>query len=332
MSSDHSPREFTQSFFEIRNRICFELRGPDALRYLNGQVSIDVSRLKPAEARPACLLTAKGKLCAPLFIWRSGDSFLIEAPAELAESLQARLERYIIADDVELLPAEIPSTLYHILPCAPSPTLASQPAKEGGTGVPPVIDTNARNLPNPHPTNPPPVNEVNQVKEVPLTIPRLNLLGCDTTEKPTRLPELSANEIELLRILNGVPLWGRELSEDTLPQEARLEDRSVDFDKGCYVGQETVSRLKSVGRVNKRLHGFLGTFDATAAAPVFLRAPGNPATTAGQLTSWAPYFDVAQTAALGYLNRQFENLPRLEVADETGRTLGEVERREFPIQ
>jgi len=322
----------TQGFFEVLDRVRFELRGPDALRYLNGQVSIDVSRLKPAEARPACLLTAKGKLCAPLFIWRSGDSFLVEAPAELADSLQARLERYIIADDVELLPAEIPSPLYHILPCAPSPTLASQPAKEGSTGVPPVIDTNARNLPDPHPTNPPPVNEVNQVKEVPLAIPRLNLVGCDSTEKPTHLPELSVPEIELLRILNGVPLWGRELSEDTLPQEARLETHAVDFDKGCYVGQETVSRLKSVGRVNKRLHCFLGPFEAPSSARVFLRPPGESQTTAGHLTSWARHFDMARTAALGYLNRQFENLPRFEVADESGRVLGEVELREFPIQ
>ncbi|MFM8365076.1 MAG: hypothetical protein ACKOAS_07980, partial [Verrucomicrobiota bacterium] len=132
-------------FFEVRDRIRFELRGPDAQRYLNGQASIDVSRLKPAEARPACLLTAKGKLCAPVFIWRqSPDSFLIEAPAELAESLQARLERYIIADNVELLPAEIPSPLYHILPPAPSPA----PAHPGGT-------TSVSSAPPPHLTAPP---------------------------------------------------------------------------------------------------------------------------------------------------------------------------------
>jgi folate-binding protein YgfZ len=128
-----------------------------------------------------------------------------------------------------------------------------------------------------------------------------------------------------------VPIWGRELSEDTLPQEARLEDHAVDFDKGCYVGQETVSRLKSVGRVNKRLHGFLGSLELPSGVPLFLRLPGEPATMAGTLTSHARHFDMAQTAALGYLKRQFESLPRFEVADETGCTLGEVERREFPI-
>jgi hypothetical protein len=86
-----------------------------------------------------------------------------------------------------------------------------------------------------------------------------------------------------------------------------------------------------VGRVNKRLHGFLGSFELPAGVPLFLRSLGDPATTAGQITSHARHFDIAQTAALGYLNRQFEDLERFGVSDEQGRPLGEVERRAFPI-
>jgi folate-binding protein YgfZ len=276
-----------EGFFAITSRVRFQLRGHDAVRYLNGQVSIDITRLAPNQARPACLLTAKGKLCAPLQVWRSGDSLVVEGPAELEETLQARLERYIIADDVELRPLPLPEPLYHIL---------------------------SANTPANH-----------------LAIHRLGHPGFDSKEKPAGFHKFSSEEIELLRILHGVPLWGRELTEDTLPQEARLEERGVDFDKGCYVGQETVSRLKSVGRVNKRLHGFLGSLELPAAVPLFLHPPGEPATTACVITSHARHFDMAQTAALGYLNRQFENLPRFEVADETGREFGEIERREFPI-
>ena len=292
-------------YFQVTNRVRFELRGPDAVRYLNGQVSIDIPRLTPGKARPACLLTAKGKLCAPLQVWRSNDSLVVEGPAELAENIPARLERYIIADDVELLPIPLPQPLYHII------ALAQPKAQEG-----PACQGRSDSLNNANPA---------------LTIERLNLPGQDTSELPTHLPELRLADIELLRILHGVPIWGRELSGDTLPQEARLEDHAVDFDKGCYVGQETVSRLKSVGRVNKRLHGFLGSLELPSGVPLFLRPPGEPATMAGTLTSHARHFDMAQTAALGYLKRQFESLPRFEVADETGCTLGEVERREFPI-
>lgn len=277
-----------EGFFQVANRARFELRGPDAVRYLNGQVSIDIPRLVPGKARPACLLTAKGKLCAPLQIWRDADSLLVEGPAELAEDIQARLERHIIADDVELLPATSPEPLCH--------TLSSQP--------PPAAS---------------------------LAIDRLNLPGFDIIGKPIGLHEFSPEEIELLRILRGVPLWGRELSRETLPQEARLEERAIDFDKGCYVGQETVSRLKSVGRVNKRLHGFLGSVELPDGVRLFLRPPGEPSAAAGELSSQVRHFDMAQTAALGYLNRQFESPARFEVADEAGRALGEVERREFPI-
>ncbi len=73
--------------------------------------------------------------------------------------------------------------------------------------------------------------------------------------------EARSDEIELLRIERGIPRWGNELSEDTLPQEAGLDEMAVDFKKGCYVGQEVVSRIHSVGRVNRRLCGFVGDFE-----------------------------------------------------------------------
>jgi folate-binding protein YgfZ len=274
-------------FFEVYGRARFQLSGPDATRYLNGQVSIDITRLKPLIARPACLLTAKGKLCALVQIWRDGDHLLIECAEALAEAVHARLERYLIADDARLEPASTPSPLHHIF------------------GIEPPAGA--------------------------LRINRTGLPGFDIAEKPTSLPATTPAQLALLRIAHGQPAWGIEITEDTLPQEARLEDTAVDFDKGCYVGQETVSRLKSVGRVNKRLHGLLGILPTNLPLPARLHPIGQPATTAGHLTSTTPHFDIAQTAALGYLNRQFEDLERFGVSDEQGRPLGEVERRAFPI-
>ena len=274
-------------FFEIQSRTRFQFSGPDATRYLNGQVSIDITRLKPLIARPACLLTAKGKLCALLQIWRDGAHILIECDEALADAVHARLERYLIADDALLEPVSAPSPLHHIF----------------GIGPPAGA----------------------------LRINRTGLPGFDIAEKPSDLTAATLAQIDFLRIVSGQPAWGLEITEDTLPQEARLEDAAVDFDKGCYVGQETVSRLKSVGRVNKRLHGFLGTLPANLPLPARLYPIGQPDTTAGHLTSTALHFDIAQTAALGYLNRQFEDLERFGVSDEQGRPLGEVERRAFPI-
>jgi folate-binding protein YgfZ len=274
-------------FFEVHGRARFQLSGPDAARYLNGQVSIDITRLKPLAARPACLLTAKGKLCALVQIWRDGDHLLIECDESLAETVHARLERYLIADDARLEPVQMSTAHFHIF------------------GIEPPAGA--------------------------LRINRSGLPGFDAAEKPSDLTATTPAQLALFRIVHGQPVWGLEITEDSLPQEARLEDTAVDFDKGCYVGQETVSRLKSVGRVNKRLHGFLGILPSNLSLPARLHPVGQPDTTVGQLTSAAPHFHIAQTAALGYLNRQFEDLERFGVSDEQGHPLGEVERRAFPI-
>ena len=72
--------------------------------------------------------------------------------------------------------------------------------------------------------------------------------------------------LESLRINQGVPKWGNELDHKTLPQEALLDRSSVDFHKGCYVGQEIISRLESVGQVKRILVGL--SFDSeTVPAP-----------------------------------------------------------------
>ena len=87
-------------FFVLGKHARVRLTGADRLRYLNGQLSNDLRRLVPGEAMPALLLTAKGKLCADVFVWIDGESLIVEADVSLEEALSARLERYAVADDV----------------------------------------------------------------------------------------------------------------------------------------------------------------------------------------------------------------------------------------
>ena len=274
-------------FYELPPRALLLVTGADRVRYLNGQLSINVGRLANNTSRTACLLTAKGKLCAHVRIWSHSDSYIVETLPDLAEAVQARLERYIIADDVTISPLPESRALYHVIGCLP-PDSSIQSTRVGCPGF-------------------------------------------DTFEKPINLLALTPDSVDRLRIIHGVPAWNSEMNEDTLPQEARLETTSVDFDKGCYVGQEVVSRLKSVGRVNKRLHGFIGQFETPAQTRLQLHPVRKPETIAGHITSIASHFDMAQALALGYLNRQSEELTRFEVRDENGCLLGGVERREFPI-
>jgi len=69
--------------FLLAPRLLIRLSGSDAFRYLHGQVTRDLSRLAPHEALDACILTPKGKLCAPLLIWQEGEDFILESSPEV---------------------------------------------------------------------------------------------------------------------------------------------------------------------------------------------------------------------------------------------------------
>lgn len=195
-------------YFEVTGRCRIRVSGTDAQRYLNGQLSNDVRKLQPGQAMRACLLTIKGKLVADPYVWRDDEAFILEAHADLQESLLARLERYIVADDVVLEPLADFSPSYHL---------------------------------------------IGALKPDALTINRLGIPGCDVSELPSELPRLSHEETERVRILHAMPIWGNELDENVLPAEAGLDTLAVDFHKGCYVGQEVISRIESIGRVKRQL-------------------------------------------------------------------------------
>lgn len=64
---------------------------------------------------------------------------------------------------------------------------------------------------------------------------------------------ISAEMFEVLRVEAGVPLWGVDMDENTIPVEAGLAKRAISYDKGCYIGQETIARIKTYGHVNRHL-------------------------------------------------------------------------------
>jgi folate-binding protein YgfZ len=110
----------------------------------------------------------------------------------------------------------------------------------------------------------------------------------------------SQSEWEALRIRRGIPLWGAELDENTLPPEAGLERTHIDYHKGCYIGQEVISRLKSVGHVNRSLCRLLGSGpERPSPGAVFFTESGAEA---GVLTSVAGS-GPGDFSALGYVKR-----------------------------
>src|SRR3954466_8311564 len=94
--------ESASPFFDLTPRTKLRIAGGDRFRYLNGQLTNDVGRVKPAAAIAACVLNVKGRMENFVFVSDGGDSYFIDAERDLSGKLQARLDRYIIADDVQL--------------------------------------------------------------------------------------------------------------------------------------------------------------------------------------------------------------------------------------
>ena len=99
---------------DLSDRAKFKVTGKDRVRFLNGQLTNDVHALHSGSAIYACALTAKGKLCADLFVAATEESHYLDAESLLRESLPARLEKYIIADDVTLEDVTDEFGLFHL--------------------------------------------------------------------------------------------------------------------------------------------------------------------------------------------------------------------------
>jgi len=210
-------------WFRIDDIALWRVSGNDARRYLNGQTTNNITTLPAGTSLPACVLSIKGKLVALTSIREDHGHFQIEANHALAETLTARLERYVVADDVEI--ELIPGPCYGLhFPHTPPPPSTGQVSRHARLGCPghDVWFSSAEEL----------------------------------TLFLSTLPagqEMTPQQVELLRISNRHPAWGKELDENTLPAEAGLDRFAIDFHKGCYLGQEVVSRIESVGRVNRSL-------------------------------------------------------------------------------
>jgi tRNA-modifying protein YgfZ len=103
------------SFLDLSARAKLRVSGADRFRFLNGQITNDLRKASETFAIEACVLNAKGKLNAHVFIAAFGESFLIDAEPELRETLGARLERYVIADDVQIEDVTDEFSLFHVL-------------------------------------------------------------------------------------------------------------------------------------------------------------------------------------------------------------------------
>jgi tRNA-modifying protein YgfZ len=268
------------AFFDLSPRVKLRITGADALRFLNGQISNDLRKATADFAIQASVLSAKGKLNANVFISAEADSFVLDADPEVHEDLPARIERYLIADDVQVEDITERFAIFHVTgkvtPALFRPSRAVQADRFGCSGWDIWLER----------------AELERVRQ-----------------------ELSATFVfcdeecaEVFRIERGIPRWGRELTDQIIPTEANLEATSIDYSKGCYVGQEVISRIKMSGQTNKRLCGLVSVAGTPLRPGMRLVHGEDKGKEVGWITSAARSPRLEKEIALGYVKRGFNSM------------------------
>jgi folate-binding protein YgfZ len=113
---------------------------------------------------------------------------------------------------------------------------------------------------------------------------------------------LNAPTLDALRIEAGIPKWGMDMDETTIPNEAGLESRAISYEKGCYIGQETIARIKTYGHVNRQLVQLSVVSDQSSVRGEKILSGDREI---GIVTSAARSNRLGKTLALGYVRREF---------------------------
>ena len=255
----------------IGERDVVSVEGPEATAYLQGQISQDVLGLAIGDSAWSLILQPQGKVDAWFRITRAGDeAYLLDVDAGFGDALLARLKRFKLRTKAEL---ELSTWVLHAYEDPADATDRSGPIvaqSATGSGV--------------------------------------DIIG-PSLEAPV-VEQRSEDAATRRRILAGVPAMGSELTESTIPAEARIVDRSVSFTKGCYTGQELVARVDSRGdNTPRRLRIVSGS--GPVPSDDQLRSDDDDA---GVITSVASNGD--GWVALAYVKRSFFDVTTLSLAGE----------------
>jgi folate-binding protein YgfZ len=278
----------------FRGTVCLE--GRERLRWLNGQITNEVKSLQTGQGVLAAALSVKGRILADLVVYGRADAVWIDLPRHRAEVVRDSFNRHIIADDVTV--ADASDRLANLMLVGPgAPSCAASVLGEATTALRAWHHAEA------------------SVAGVSVTVAACNWLRAPGFD--LRFPAEAAEAIwrslaehgaspvgmaalDTARIEAGWPWCGADYGEENLLLEA-LSESHVSFTKGCYLGQEVVTRIQHQGHLNKKLCGLIVSGEALPArgAAIFHGERG-----VGHVTSATLSPALGRLVALGYLRRE----------------------------
>ena len=278
------------------------VRGRDAARFLHGMVTNDVKALQPGRGMAAFFLNVHGHIQADARILRlDAETFWVDLDPHCVEPIRQSLEKHIIADDVEVVqPGAGQSCIAIEGPCSLEPLRAAIGFDPPGM------------LPLEH-------IELKYFPERALRVARASISGefgywlwgaaeelasiwrgAAKAGAPLGARPVGEIAIDTCRIEAGIPRFGADIDDKTLPQETG-QLHALSFTKGCYLGQEIVERVRSRGHVNRKLAGLLFEGRQEVQTGAELTKDGQ---SVGRVSSVEYSYGLRRTIALGMIRRE----------------------------
>ncbi|HCT60714.1 MULTISPECIES: folate-binding protein YgfZ [Acidobacterium] len=236
----------TAAVFDLAHRSLLSIRGGDQQRWLNGMITNTIKDLPAGHSNYSYVLNAQGRILGDLTACRFPDHILLVTDETQVAGLAEHFDHFIIMDDVELEKVQGRAAIGLAGPeAALLLERAGLPLPEG-----PLTFVDAPDLGS---------QPVLILQEYGPVVPRFTLWMAEA-DAPAFWDRLAvagmmpagADALEMLRLLEGVPQYGVDFSEKYLPQEVD-GSRPLHFNKGCYLGQEIVERIRSRATVHRQL-------------------------------------------------------------------------------
>lgn len=309
---------------DVTTRGLLSITGSDATDFLHRILANDIKGLETGHGNRNLLLTGKGKIVHFFDLCRVGDGYLLSTPPGQAEPLRDALDNYMFAEDLTLSDA----------------TEAHAPLELVGPKAADVIESV-------FPDFDPEASEAHTFQFVPFhwdeseeaamtKITPMKVAGRDGFRIETEpdhvlslwqtLQEYGATPgglvaFDSLRAESVEGVFGRDITDNVYPQEARLDD-AFSLTKGCYIGQEVVAKIDTYGGLNKRLFRLRVSHDDPVApgTRIMRSIDGGEPRDLGVVTTWAYSFEADGGVVLGYIKRRHQETGTEFMLGETGAT------------
>lgn len=300
-AAEYSALREAVALLDTNFRAFFSFTGPDRQRYVNAILTSNVRDLKPGQGTVGLLLNPQGHILAEVETFARQESILASSHAMIRERTFSTFEKFIIMDDVTLEDVTASTGTLDLA----GPRTAALLAELG-----------VRNFAD----MPMLSHEEVLVAHIPCRVVRRELAGhaaatviAGREHLPVLWRELAQRArlhggaaagmeaLNSIRLECGIAWFGHDYDDKQIPHEAGLEHSHINYEKGCYTGQEIVERVRSRGHVNRRLAELRFSSNEAPAPGTKLLYDGNEI---GNVTSAAFSPSLGQPIGLGYLRRE----------------------------